>query len=134
MYKLTTSSKDSNDFPFGFDRSLNRRKDELAPKKNVKREYHLKIMLKNVFGFAECQEKTTCGLGYNLTITKIKDEAVLDKARGTADARIKIDHLHWYVPHYTPSIQQQSIISKQIKQNTHRVQICWTICFHEGSE
>ena len=30
----------------------------------------------------------------------------------------KIDHFHWYVPHYTPSIQQQSILSKQILSKT----------------
>ena len=34
------------------------------------------------------------------------------------DARIKIDHTHWYVPHYRPSIQQQGIISKQILSKT----------------
>ena len=39
---------------------------------------------------------------------------MIDKAGGIADARNKTDHIHWYVPHYTPSIQQQSILSKQI--------------------
>ena len=33
MYKLITSSKDSNDLSVGFDNSRNRRKDELALKK-----------------------------------------------------------------------------------------------------
>ena len=71
-------------------------------------------MLKDVFGFAECQEKATYGLGYKLTLTRNKDEAVIDKAAGIADARIKIDHIHWYVPYYTPSIQQQNILLNQI--------------------
>ena len=65
-------------------------------------------MLRDVFefAFADHQEKATYGLGYKLTLTKNKDEAVIDKAGGTtADARNKIDHIHWYVPHYTPSIQ-----------------------------
>ena len=31
-----------------------------------------------------------------------------------ADVRIKIDHIHWYVPHYIPSLQQHSLLSKQI--------------------
>ena len=118
MYKLLTSSKDSDDLSIGFDRSRNRRRDELALIKNIKRKYHLKILLKHVFGFAECQEKATCGLGYKLTLTRNKDDAVIDKANGIADARIKIDHIHWYVPHYTPSIQQQSIMSKQILNKT----------------
>ena len=113
MYKLITSSKDSNDLSIGFDYSRNRRRDELALNKNIKGKYHVKIMLKDVFGFAEHQEKATYGLGYKLTLTRNKDDAVIDKANGIADARIKIDHIHWYVPHYTPSIQQQSNLSKQ---------------------
>ena len=53
IYKIITSSKDSNDLSIGFDRSRNRRKDELAQTKNVKGKYHLRIKLKDVFGFAE---------------------------------------------------------------------------------
>ena len=118
MYKLITSSKDSDDLSIGFDRSRNRRGDEIALNKNIKGKYHLKILLKDVFGFAECQEKATYGLGYKLTLTRNKDDGVIDKANGIADARIKIDHIHWYVPHYTPSITQQGIMSKQILNKT----------------
>ena len=118
MYKLITSSKDSDDLSIGFDNSRNRRRDELALNKNKKSKYHLKIMLKDVFEFAEHQEKATYGLGYKLTLTRNKDDAVIDKAGGIADARIRIDHIHWYVPHYTPSIQQQSTLSKQISGKT----------------
>ena len=118
MYKLITSSKDSNDLSIGFDNNRNRRRDELAQNKNIKGKYHVKIMLKDVFGFAECQEKATYGLGYKLTLTRNKDDAVIDKANAIADARIRIDHIHWYIPHYTPSVQQQSILSKQILSKT----------------
>ena len=118
MYKLITSSKDSNDLSIGFNRSRNKRKDELAPNKIVKGKYHLRIMLKDVFGFAECQERATYGLGYKLTLTRNKDEDVLEKVTGVADSRIKIDPIHWYVPHYTLSIQQQGILSKQISSRT----------------
>ena len=113
MYKLITSSKDSDDLSIGFDRNRNRRKDELALNKNIKGKYHMKIMLKDVFGFAEHQEKAIYGLGYKLTQTRNKDDAVIDKANATADARIRIDHIHWFIPHFTPS-KQQSILSKQI--------------------
>ena len=37
----------------------------------------------------------------------------MQKTVALADARLKIDHNPWYVPHYTPSIQQQSTLSKQ---------------------
>ena len=68
--------------------------------------------------FRECQEKATQGLGYKFTLKGNKDDAVMDKAGGIADARVKVDHIHWYVLHYTPSIQQQSILSKQILSKT----------------
>ena len=118
MYKLITSSKNSDDLSIGFDRIPNRRKDELALNKSVKGKYHVKIMLRDIFGFAEHQEKATYGLGYKLTLTRNKDVAVIDKVAGIADARIKIDHIHWYVPHYTLSMSQQAIMSKQILNKT----------------
>ena len=118
LYKLLTSSKNSDDLSIGFDRSRNRRRDELALNKNVKGNYHLRIMLKYVFSFAECQEKATYGLGYKLTLTSNTDEAVIDKAGGIADARIKIDHIHWHIPHYRASIQQQSTLVKRIVNKT----------------
>ena len=93
--------------------------------KRVKGKFHLRIMLKDVFGLVKCQEKATYGLGYKVTLTRNKDEGVIDKVAGIADARIKIDHIHWYVPHYTPSMQQQTKMSKQIlRKITHRTQIC----------
>ena len=71
-------------------------------------------MLKVVFGVAEYQEKYSYGLGYISTLTRNKDDEVLSKAPGNADAWNKIDNIHWYVPNFTPSISQQSISSKQI--------------------
>ena len=117
MYKLKTSSKVSDDLSIDFDRSRNRRRDELTPNKIIKGKYHLKIMLMDVFGFAECQEKATYGLGDKLTLTRIKNDAVIDKVNGIADATIKIDHILWYVPHFIPSMQQQSVLSEQILNN-----------------
>ena len=63
MYKLITSSKNSDDLSIGFDRSATRRRAEITNNKNVKGKFHVKIMLKDVFGFAEHQEKATFGLG-----------------------------------------------------------------------
>ena len=118
MYKLITSSKNGDDLSIGFDRSPNRRKAEIALNKSVKGKFHLRIMLRDVFGFAEHQEKATYELGYKLTLTRNKDEAVIDKVAGIADARIKFDHFYWYVPHYTPSMSQQGIMFKKFLNKT----------------
>ena len=118
LYQLITSIKDSNDLSIGFDRSRNRRKDEMAQNKNAKGKYHLRIMLKDVFGFAEHQEKATYGLGYKSTSNRNKVEAVIDEAGGIAVARIKIDHICWCVPQYTPSIEQQNTMSQHFLSRT----------------
>ena len=65
MYKLITSSKGSDDLSIGFDRSSARRREEITTNKNVKGKLHLRIMLKDVFGFAECQKKLLTGLVIN---------------------------------------------------------------------
>ena len=118
MYKLLSSSKGSDDLSIGFDRDRNRRKRELTNNKNIKGKYHLRIYLKDIFGFAEYQEKGTYGWGYKLTLTRDGDNAVLNKDNAVANAKIKINALDWYVPHYIPSIDQQNISFKQIKDKT----------------
>ena len=118
MYKLLSSCKGSDDLSIGFDRDRNRRKRELTNNKNIKGKYHLRIYLRDIFGFAEHQEKGTYGLGYKLTLTRNSDNAVLNKDNAVNNAEIKINGLEWYVPHYTPSIDQQTILYKQIKDKT----------------
>ena len=118
LYRQISSAKDTNDLSIGFDHSRNRRRDELTSNKNIKGKYHIRIMLKDVFGFAEHQEKASYGLGYELILPRNKDDAAIDKAAGIADTKIKIDHIDWYVHHYTPSIQQQGILSQQLLSKT----------------
>ena len=113
MYKLLSSSKGSDDLSIGFDRDRGRRQRALTNNKTQKGKFHVRIYLKDVFGFAEYQEKGTYGLGYKLTLTRNTDSAVLNEANATNLGKIKINALEWYVPHYTPSMQQQSILSDQ---------------------
>ena len=53
LCKLLSSSRDSDDLSIGFDRSRDRRKRELLNNKTQKCKFHLRIYLKDVFGFAE---------------------------------------------------------------------------------
>ena len=113
-YKLLTSSRDSDDLSIEFDRDRNGRKRELTNNKNTKGKYHMRFYLKDLFGFAEHQEKATCGLGCKLTKTRNSDNAVLNKANATAIGKIKTNSIKGYVPHYTASLKEQGIIMKQI--------------------
>ena len=90
IYKLITSAKGTDDLSIAFDRDCERRQRELTNNKNIKVKKHVKILLEDVFGFAEHQEKATYGLGYKLTITGKNDNSVLNKDNAINNATIKI--------------------------------------------
>ena len=112
-YKLLTSSKDSDDLSFHFDLDRNRKQNQITKDKVIKRKYHVRIMLMDVSGFAQNQEKITFGMGYKKTLTRKKVDTALQKAVDIADARIESDHILWYIPHCISSTQQQGLFSKQ---------------------
>ena len=118
MYKLLTSSKDSDYLSIGFDRNRGRRKNELTNNKTIKGKYHIRIYLKDIFGFAENQEKGTYGLGYKLTLTRNTDNTVLNEDNAVTNARVKINSLDWYAPHYSPNLEEYNKLMTQIKKNT----------------
>ena len=91
MYKLLSLSRDSDDLSIGFDQSRDRRKRELNNNKTQKGKYHLRIYLKDVFGFAEHQQVGTFGMGYRLALTRNTDNAVLNKDNTINDAEIVIN-------------------------------------------
>ena len=118
IYKIITTTKGCDDLSIGFHRHRTRRRNELTNNKIVKGKYHVRIYLKDVFGFAEHQEKATYGLGYKLTLTRNNDKAVLNKANATPDGKVIINAIEWYVPHYTASMSQQTVLSNQILNKT----------------
>ena len=118
IYKIVTSSKDSDDLSIGFDRNRGRRKNELTDNKNIKGKYHTRIYLKDILGYAENQEKATYGLGYRLILTRNTDNAVLNKDNAVANGRVKINSIDWYVPHYSVNLEEYTKLMTQIKKNT----------------
>ena len=103
---------------FGFDRDRGRGQRELSNNKNLQRKYHLRIVLKDMFRFAEHQEKATSGMGYNFTSTRNVDNFVLNKTNATVVGKSKFNCIERYVPHYTHSIANQAIFFKQIFSKT----------------
>ena len=118
LYKLITIAMDTDELFTRLDPDGRRRQQEITNYKNVTGKNHLTILLKGVFGFAGHQWKATAGLGYKLTLTRLKDDAVSYKTEAVADARNKIDHIHWYVPDHKPSIQQRGVLAKQTSGKT----------------
>ena len=118
IYKLVTSSKDSDDLSIGFDRNRGRRKNELSNNKDIKGKYHTRIYRKDILRYAEHQEKATYGLGYRLILTRNTENAVLNKDNTVALGRVKINSPDWYVPHYTVNLEEYTKLMNQIKKNT----------------
>ena len=121
MHKLISSSRDTDDLSIGFHRSNGVREKELGNNKSTKGIYPVRIHLKDIFGFAEHQDKCTYGLGYQLTLQGNSDNHVLSHPAQANDAanlalagRVIIDDISWYVPHYTPNISNQKLMSSEI--------------------
>ena len=53
-------------------------------------------------------------MGYKLALTRNSDNVVLNKANAVNEAKIIIKAISWHVPHYTPSVKQQTILMNQI--------------------
>ena len=90
-YKLITSARITDDFSISFDRDPGRRQRELPNKKTQKGKYHVRIILKDVIGFPQCQGKGTFGLCYKLTLTRNTDNAVLKEDNAIKNAESKIN-------------------------------------------
>ena len=118
MYQFLTTAWGCDDLSIGFDRRRDRRQLELTNIINLKGKYHVRVFLKDIIGSAQHQLKGTYGLGYILTLTRINGSAALNKDDAINQTKIKINSIHWYVPHYTPSIEEQAILFKQIQRKT----------------
>ena len=57
MFELTCSSRGSVGLSTDFDRDRRRRQQELTNIKEIKGEFHVKIMLKDVFGLPNIKKK-----------------------------------------------------------------------------
>ena len=84
----------------------------------MKGKYHVSKYLRDVFGFAQWQEKGTEGLGYELTLTRNTDNAVLNEDNALNKVKTKNNSIAWCVPRYRPSTQQQTMLLKQITSKT----------------
>ena len=73
---------------------------------------------------AEHQEKGTYGLGFKLTSTRNTDNAVWNKTATTNNAKVKNNSLDWYVPHYSPNLEEYNKFLHQIKKNTPTLLHC----------
>ena len=99
------SSEGSDDSSIGFQKNIEASEKELTNNRTNKRLYLFKFFDKDVFCFAEHQEKAAYGLGQKLETQRNSDNFVLDhRARSDAEndalaGRVIIEDNFWYVPY-----------------------------------
>ena len=113
MYKLLSSTQQTSELMYGFEESDATRRLELTTNKTAKGTFFVTIKLRDSFGFAD-QEKITYGLGYNLTLKRIDNNDPIVRTAGVDVAIKDIKDIGWYIPHYTPSMENQHLVMKQI--------------------
>ena len=53
-----------------------------------------------------------------MTLTRNTDDAVLNKDNIVVNGRVKINSLDWYVPHFSPILEEYTKLLTQIKENS----------------
>ena len=64
IYKVISSSRDSDDLSIDFQGSIEARERELTNNKATESNYHVRFYLNDFCGSASNQDNCTCGLGY----------------------------------------------------------------------
>ena len=88
----------------------------MSNNKTTKGNYHVRIYLRDIFGFADYQNNCSYGLGYKLKLQRNSDNHVLSHRAGfnaenlALGGRVVIEGLSWTVPHYTPNLLNQKLM------------------------
>ena len=117
MHKLLTSTHENE--AAGFIKDADKRKDQLLTNNPTKGYMSYRIDMKDIFGFIECSEKYTYGLGYILEFRRKSDDAAIVRDNGLAAAKIDIKRLSWIIPSITPSNENQLVMQKHLANNDH---------------
>ena len=108
LIKLSTSTQQTSQLMYGFEESTAIRRQELTNNKNEKGTFFVRIILKDLFGFAD-QEKTTYGLGYTLTLKRNTNNDAILRGNAVDAAKEVVKDIFWYIRHYVPNLENQQL-------------------------
>ena len=98
---------------YGFEENTTIRRQELTNNKTEKGTFFVRIKLKDLFGFAD-HENITYGLGYTLILKRDNNNDVVFRTNGVNAAKVVVNDISWYIPHYVPSLENQQLVMDQI--------------------
>ena len=117
-YKDTTANANNNNNGFSI------RRNYIFVNADPIGTFSFKIPLKHIFGFCEDYDKVVYGLKHNLTLTRNNDNDAIFKAPNTdgagnditADGRVILSKISWFMPHVTPADKDKMELYKIIER------------------
>ena len=111
--KLSIRGQQTRELIYGFEESGTIKRQELTNKKTEKGTIFVNTKLVDLFPFAD-QEKVTYGLGYTHTLKPNNYNDPIIRNNGVDAAKIVIQDIGWYFQHFTPSFENQQVMTDQL--------------------
>ena len=114
--------KDTTDAAAEANAGWNIRRQYIVVNSNPRGSFSFKIPLKHIFGFCEDYDKVVYGLKHNLTLTRNDDNDAIFRAannaagNATANGKIILSKISWFMPHVTPADKDKMELYKIIKR------------------
>ena len=105
-HQLLPSQQQTSELMYWFEESVTMKRQELTNNKTEEGSFFVNIMLIDFFWFVY-QEKVTYGLSNTLTLKCNNNNNPILRNNGVDDAKIVMKHIGWYIPHFTPCLENQ---------------------------
>ena len=77
--------------------------DYIIERPDPKGTFSFRIPLKHIFGFCEDYNKILYGMKQNLTLTRNNDDDSIFRVNATANGKVKLGKISWFMPHVMPA-------------------------------
>ena len=77
--------------------------------------FSFRVPLKHIFGFCEDYDKIVYGLKQTLTLVRKSNDDAIFRDNATADGKISLDKVSWFMPHVLPADTEKFQLYKTIE-------------------
>ena len=92
------------------------RHDYIIERPDPKGTFSFRIPLKHIFGFCEDYNKILYGMKQNLTLTRNNDNDSIFRVNATANGKVKLGKISWFMPHVMPADKDKMELYKIIER------------------
>ena len=92
------------------------RKEYIINKPDPKGTFSFRVPLKHIFGFCEDYNKILYGMKQTLTLTRNNDNDSIFRVNATANGKVRLDKISWFMPHVMPADKDKMELYKIIER------------------